>query len=355
MITVLVHYERISLFHTMEPFFSKKYRKLFTFVQSPEYCLKRDRNKILFMERWFKNDLPPDLGLMEKLRDKYRFIVFFDGYAAAGTHLLEVLPYVDRLFHKSIFTDSENYRKDLYSKRLFSDYYHREFGIKDTNPEYHTNFNLSSEDAKRVELSWSIGLGDYPRHHRPQRVGVGVAQYISPDLGRCFRTGSSKAPKDFSSPLRSLDVHSRVGLVSSEAVAHQRKICLEIIAGDERFATGVVPQKQYYRELEESKIIFSPFGWGEVCFRDFEAVFAGAMLLKPDMSHLKTYPDVYIPYETYIPVKWDGSDLLEKTTYYLDNNTERMRIAKNAWDQYQEEILLIGGRLESIFQSIMDL
>ena len=352
MITVLAYLQRISLFHTMEPFFSKPFRKMFTITGNLDWCLKRDKNKVLFMERWFKNDLPPDLELMQRLRDKYRTIVFFDGYAAAGNHLLELLPYVDHLFHKSVFTDPRHYRQDLYAKRLFADYYHKTFGIVDSNPEYTPDLSLSNSDTERIDLSWNIGLGDYPRRHKPQRAGVIIARTISPYIGRLFRSGNDKPPADFAGVRRSVSVHARIGLVSSETVAHQRKLALDQMAGNKIFVTGPVPQNRYYLELEQSKIVYSPFGWGEVCFRDFEAVKAGAMLLKPDMSHLRTWPDIYIPYETYIPVKWDGSDLLQKAEQYLSDDAERQRIAINAWEQYNSETASMGERFESILSKI---
>lgn len=354
MITVLALYERISLFHTMEPFFAKKFRRLFKFVQNPDYCLRKDQNKILFMERWFMENKPPDLSLMSRLRNKYKTIVFFDGYAAAGTHLLEILPYVDRLFHKSVFTDTENYRRRLYAKRLFADYFYHKLGVKDPSFEHLPELNLSPEDVRRVELSWNIGLGDYPRRHFPQRVGVVLARCLSPDLGRMFRSGHSKPPGDFSAPRRSLGVHARTGLLSNKTVSLQRKICLDKIAGDERFVTGFVSQNRYYKELTEAKIVFSSFGWGEVCFRDFEAITAGALLLKPDMSHLRTWPDVYIPGETYVPVNWDGSNLIEKAEYYLNNHEERMRIARNGWEQYRKELSLMEERFQFLLKDIIE-
>ena len=354
MITVLVYYERISLFHTMEPFFAKRFRKYLTFTQSPEYCLKKDRNSILFMERWFKNDLPPDLGLMRKLSEKYKKIVFFDGYAAAGTHLLEVLPYVDRFFHKSVFVVSNNYRKDLYAKRLFADYYHKKYGITDSNPEYRFVPELSDDDLSRIELSWNIGVGDYPRKHTLQRIGTAIARYLTPDIGRLFRTGHSYPPPDFASGKRSLGIHSRLGLVSSESVAMNRQIYIAKMKDKSMFVRGQVPQNQYYTELFNSKIVFSPFGWGEVCFRDFEAVIAGAMLLKPDMSHMVTFPDIYIPYETYVPVDWDGNDFLVKSEEYLKNDAERSRIAENAWVQYRQELFKLNKRFEKIFYEVIE-
>jgi hypothetical protein len=100
-------------------------------------------------------------------------------------------------------------------------------------------------------------------------------------------------------------------------------------------------------------MVLSPFGWGEVCFRDFEAIISGSLLLKPDMSHLKTWPDVYIPYETYIPLKWDGSDIKEKAETYLADDGARARITKNAWEQYWSQLNQLEDRFTDLFHSIL--
>ncbi|GHV70290.1 hypothetical protein AGMMS49928_17510 [Spirochaetia bacterium] len=358
MITVLVCYERISLFHTMEPFFRKRFRGMFHFTQSPEYCLKKDKNKILFMERWFQYRDPralasEDFGLMKKLRDKYEKIVFLNGQPDAGTNRLDLLPYVDRLFYKSVFADRENYDKGFYGKNLFADYYHRKYGVVDANGGYFFEPALSVEDANRIELSWNIGVGSYPRRNWPQRLGTVLARSGFPDLGRCFKAGRTKAPADFSGPNRSIAVHARIDPVASESISYQRRLYLERISGDQRFLTGMVNQNQYYRELNDSKIVLSPFGWGEVCFRDFEAIISGALLLKPDMSHLKTWPDVYIPYVTYVPVNWDGTDIIEKTETYLADEAERKRITQNAFEQYQKELVGLEDRFAALFRDYL--
>lgn len=50
----------------------------------------------------------------------------------------------------------------------------------------------------------------------------------------------------------------------------------------------------YFRTLTESQHVFSPFGLGEPCYRDFEAVLAGCCVVKPSMGYVVT-----IPYEFY--------------------------------------------------------
>jgi spore maturation protein CgeB len=68
------------------------------------------------------------------------------------------------------------------------------------------------------------------------------------------------------------------------------------------------------------------------------------------MSHLKTYPNIYIPNETYVPLDWDGNDLFEKTAYYMENEKDRARIAQNAFEQYRNEL----NRMEDYFSSLFN-
>jgi hypothetical protein len=370
MITVLVCYERISLFHTLEPFFLKNrsYRKmqhgkkLFCFTQSARWCLKHDKNQILFMERCFQHREPRDLTdeeqeLMKKLRNKYKKIVFFCGQPEAGTNRLDLLPYVDKLYYKSVFSDRENYRKNLYGKNLFADYFHTKYGVSDT-PEYINVNTVSAKQSKVPALSWNIGVGNYPRYHWPQRAGTALARMGMPGLGRHVGKFPPGAKHEASSPgipggQRHIAVHARIDPVTCPSIAFQRTLFLNLIHGfkrDDLFLTGMVSQKQYYSELKFSKIALSPFGWGEVCFRDFEAILAGALLFKPDMSHLITWPDVYIPYETYVPLKWDGSDLLERSEHYINDEKERKRITGNAYEQYRQQLADLPRRFDSLLE-----
>ena len=53
----------------------------------------------------------------------------------------------------------------------------------------------------------------------------------------------------------------------------------------------------------------------------------GAVLVKPDMSHLETLPDLYRPGETYLPVRWDFSDLGDVVGSALADADLRRRLA----------------------------
>lgn len=72
-----------------------------------------------------------------------------------------------------------------------------------------------------------------------------------------------------------------------------------------------LPYQEYISLLAKSKSCLSPFGMGEVCFRDFEANQFLNVLIKPDMSCVETYPNFYIDGETYLATNLDWSNVEE--------------------------------------------
>jgi hypothetical protein len=105
---------------------------------------------------------------------------------------------------------------------------------------------------------------------------------------------------------------------------------LEATHGSRCTDTSRMSPTKYLLELASSRFVFSPFGWGEVCYRDFEAIALGALLIKPSMDHLVTRPNIYVANETYVPVRWDLSDLEERCRWCLANPGECRRIVRNA-------------------------
>ena len=51
---------------------------------------------------------------------------------------------------------------------------------------------------------------------------------------------------------------------------------------------GKINYYKYHKLLEDSKVVISPFGWGELAYRDFEAFYNSCLLLKPNIDHLIT-------------------------------------------------------------------
>jgi hypothetical protein len=351
-ITVLSIHDRIACFHSLKAFLFAEEGRRFAYTDSPEWCLREDRNKVLVMVRRFIKPDIVDLELMRRLRDKYERIAFFHDDAGGGIPRLEVLPFVDLFYAKALFKDRSLYLRPLYGKELYSDLFHAKYGVVDPD---HRDRPAASDAAQlaKLRLSWNIGVGDYPRGKLRQRAGVAASMALGFRAARPFY-GSGRLPRDPVAANRgSIGVHARIGLVSRPSIAYQRKLVLERIAGNPAFLVGPASQREYNREVANSKIVLSPFGWGELCLRDFEAVLGGALLLKPDMSHLETWPDVFSPGETYAPFSWEAEDLVEVAERYLADEAARKRIARRAYDSYREQLEALPGRFEAAIGEIL--
>jgi hypothetical protein len=349
-ITVLTFLDRIALFHTLKPFFLSRHNGIFDFTNDPAYVLSRDRNRVLVLVRWFLKPDRVDIDFLTRARQKYERIAFFNGNAGGGIPRFEVLPYVDLFFNKALFRDRRHYFNRLYGDELFSDYYHRRYGVTDANPAERTPLSRR-EDLEKLRLSWNIGVADFPNARHRQRVAVALSRAFGARAARPFYHARfwTGAPTDHRA--KDLPIHARLGFPPKDSINFQRKLILEKIQGRPEYLVGRVSQARFNRELKRSRITLSPFGWGELCKRDFEAVYNRSLLLKPDMSHLETWPDVFASGETYVPFDWDAGDLIEKGSRYLDDEPARIRIAENAFESYRQQL----GELEARFEGVMDM
>ena len=351
-ITVLSIADRIACFYSLKPFLFCKAQVRFTFTTSVEYCLKRDKSKILIMMRQFIKPDRVDLDLMRALRRKYERLIFFHDDAGGGIPRLEVLPFVDIFYCKAIFKDKSLYTRPLYGKELYSDYYHKKYGV--TDEDWRERPVIKDErELDKLRLSWNIGVGDYPRDTLRQRAGVAAARIFGFKAVKPFYRKKSSLPSPLPNDERDIGAHCRIGMIPRKSINFQRELVLKAVKDDALFATGRVSQQAFNREIKLSKMTVSPFGWGELCLRDFEAIRAGSLLLKPDMSHLETWPNVFVPEKTCIFFSWDCDDLVEKAHYYARHTDERERIAANAQSAYSAALSGIDARFSSIISEIV--
>lgn len=103
---------------------------------------------------------------------------------------------------------------------------------------------------------------------------------------------------------------------SGSEVARHRQLaveCCKTYRGTHREASGrTISKGPYHKIVKTAKCSVSPFGWGETCYRDFEAWLFGAILIKPSMDHVATWPDaMFNPHVSYIRCRMDFSDVHE--------------------------------------------
>jgi hypothetical protein len=268
---------------------------------------------VLVMIRW--NERPANVTAMfRRLADRPRRpkIVFLDHYAQTSTPFLDALPYVDVYAKRQILADRSIYARDLLGGFVFTDFFSRSRGFDLEG--WHFGSRIPEGHAHKLIHAWNLGV--YPRYRR-------MLRYTRP----------------IPWALRSIDVHARLAIGKHsqgrwEWYSEYRTLArraAETLAPRRRITDqDQIRRTAYFLELGRSKIAFSPFGWGEVCIRDFEAASLGALLVKPSMEHVVTSPNIYRAHETYVPVKWDLSDLGEVCDRYLDRPKEAARIAANA-------------------------
>ena len=125
---------------------------------------------------------------------------------------------------------------------------------------------------------------------------------------------------NFSSPSikRKLNLSCRIGLnYQRETVQFQREKISKLLK--KYVETTKISRFKYLNEIKNSKYVVSPFGWGEICPRDFEIFMNGGILIKPDMKTIDTWPNWYISEKTYLPFNWDLKDFNKKIEFALNN------------------------------------
>lgn len=234
-------------------------------------------------------------------------VTFMDAGAPLDLRLAEaVAPWVDRYVKKHVFRERQRYFRHTRGDTNLIEYFNRLYGLGEAPP---------------VEFPIPAGFLD--------KLLVGPSFFTSPRMLPVFRS----APEPLSLDKR-IHLHARFAEKGEAWYERMRRHALEACRD---FAPGSVISadslafRRYLAELMAARICFSPFGYGEVCWRDYEAVMCGALLVKPDMSHVETRPNIFVPFETYVPVAWDLSDLPDKINHYLHNEDARQAIARQAY------------------------
>jgi hypothetical protein len=265
------------------------------------------------------------VDLITELVERAPLTLFFDRASTSGTITAAILPLVKRYYKTSLLRDRSLYLRPLYGLRQFTDYYHHNDGVVDREP----NWSDPIEEPNmlhKLRLSWSTALANY------SLLGPRIsALYEHLPFAYFMRPSSNFIPPSLN---RSIDVSCRMGLnYKYETVGHQRRRLAEVLQKYRR--VDRISKFAYFRELRNSKIVTSPFGYSEVNYKDFETFISGGLLLKPDMSHLETYPDLFQDDVTFVSHDWDLSNLEEKVDRILSDYPRYLEIAANGQDTYR--------------------
>lgn len=281
----------------------------------------------VFFVRPFWQEEPADLIVaMKRLRVRQpdAQIIFIDPFDQTSSRFFGVLPYVDQFLKYQALKDISLYRQPLKGGTVLTDYLVRELGydLKD----WSVTSEIPQGYESRIKPGWFISLAkDFqaplfrrPRfwQRQPERRDIDVFCHVS------------YGQRD---NLEWYGRHRMLAIAKLQRLASDYTLS---VSGD--FAgEKTVSSRQYFKDIKRSRIAFSPFGWGEITWRDYEAVCHGCLLIKPAVDHIAVEPNIFIPGQTYVPVRWDFADLEETCRYYLAHPELAAQIAQNARQAYQ--------------------
>jgi len=318
--------------------------------------IKRAFNELKELGYVFVEDNPDMLLLQTYLcrpEDKDNIInnlevptILLDDAASTGTHKFRALnnnPKVIGYIKKQLISDRNLYKTSFPRKR----YHYYLLSKFDTSLSGNTKVDnhVNDEVLSKVHLGWNLGL--------TKREGMTITNDPNFNLDRPIDLHFSIKAKHTSKKEK-----DNLNKVDAHYTYHRTECNNEINRISKKHGltvSGKCRRKDYLDKMSKAKICISPLGLGEICWRDFEAISNGAILVKPDMFYVETWPNIYRPGDTYIPVMWDWSNLekvvLHTLKYYnslkvvADN---AYKVMQNAWDNK-----VFAERFDSIIKSIL--
>jgi hypothetical protein len=279
------------------------------FLQSTDSSV--EGAEVVLLQTWYDVGLDVLEQTFERIRKLHPAakIYFLDSFAPTHLHLAKWLdPHVDGYIKKHMLKDRGYYCRPTLGDTNLEEYYGDLYGIE------------------RPIVDWQVPAGF------ADKVIIGPGFFTAPHFLKSFLTPIETQQN------RPIDLHARFATSGSPWYSAMRGHAQHVVdsLSGLNVATGAgLPAAQYWRELRSSKACFSPFGYGEVCWRDIEAMLTGTVLLKPDMGHLDIEPAVFIPGETYIPIRWDFADLAEKAALVAKDEALREHITRTAYQNIQ--------------------
>ena len=291
-----------------------------------------------------------DLILLKKRCNK---LVYCDTADSSGWIQSEVFKYVDKYWKFQILKDKELYLKKTYDRRFFTDYYYKILKKKnnlDTSYESEDwSTAITKEDLNKIEVFWNTSLVDYS-------IKSHFLSLISKKYLKKVYINNSEPRIHSPSNLRKNNILFNFNSkYSRKCIGFQRQELEKIFIFEKNDRIGRI---KYFKKLRDSKICLSPFGWGEITFRDFECFLNGSILLKPNMDHLNTWPNLYQKNKTYVDFDWGLKDVEEILDKVINNYDKYIDLAFTGQSNYHRYLhgddaeFLFVSRLKKIIENL---
>ena len=258
-------------------------------------------------------------------------IVWLDLGDSAGTTQFEVLPFVKKYVKKQFYKNKSLYKNNFFRNRFYADYYQKNYNLENASKQKFTP--LSDEFLEKLVLGWNIGVGNYFDILRYNKF------FKLKCIIKAINCSNYKDLFEYTLPYHKVekkenDVFFKFNLRNNEnkiSIHYQRKKVNEILTQHYGINNSRrVSHRDFLLSLKNSKISVGAFGWGEVCYREFEAIKMGAAVLFPNMNNIETWPNIYKDKITYLSYDYDMNNLLDKIKELLDDNELRNNLIRNS-------------------------
>ena len=269
---------------------------------------------------------------IERIKKKCNKIVYFDTTDSSGSIQKEVFKKINQYWKGQTLVEKNLYKKKFFYDRVFTDYFKRKYFNEGINQNHEDILEVN--DISKIKTAWNSSLTSY------KYIGGRIARMATKyNIGYLLNKNIviHKIKKS-----RRKKISCRIfSDYDNQLISWQREKARYLL--EDICDTNLISKRKYHKELSESKITFSPFGWGEICYRDFEAYFSGSLLIKPSMDHIETWPNLYINNQTYISCRWDLEDLIDLINKY--SNKKELQIPKNAQLIYNQYLDSVSGQI----------
>ncbi len=317
-------YERKTLAREIPLTF--EHRQAFT-LDDIEAAVPHSLPDVLFLRPDWREDPNRVVDFVASLRQRHPQLrlLFLDPWDQTTSRYFGVLPHVDILWKCQRLKDRTDYLKTYAGGHPITDYFANTL-----------NFELNDWDVSsvvepgyenRIEAGWNFAIS---KKYRRQLLSP-VNQYHNSYTKRPIDVFCHLSLGNLDDKHSWYAQHRKHCLATLEPLQPKRRLA---ISGD-YFGQRTVSSRQYQQDIRNSKIVVSPFGWGEATWRDYEAACHHCLLIKPSIEHIYTQPDIFSAGETYVPVRWDLADLVDTCEYYLQHPDEAQQIAENAHNAYR--------------------
>ncbi len=272
------------------------------------FDIKNNNYDLIFLDskylikQFLKKETIQIESIFKDLKKKTNNLVYCDNEASIFINK-NIFEFIDYYLKGRIPKDLNVYKKALYGQRQFTDFYYKKYKIKDDIENY-SNI-LNDEDISKIMLGWNNGISDY--------------SYLSLIKKNIYKFSNIfiKMNKVKSYKKKRILTGRFKQNYYRNTINFHRELYEKLFS--KKCDIDRISRYSYFKELKNSFYSVSPFGWGEICYRDFESFLYRCVLIKPSMEHIITWPDYYIENKTYLPMSWD--DLDEK---FIDDISEKI-------------------------------